>query len=380
MNPIAGMGGAVGLKGTDGREILEEAVKRGAKPNATRRADEFVQALQPAWAHLYVLTGGGALGGNLLETTGLSHEVVYESEIAGPETGALKIAGHQPVPSTTARDTRVLAKELCARQVDLLVFVGGDGTARDVLAAVGTDVPCLGVPAGVKIHSSVFAVNTTAAARLILQFMQGLVPTHEAEVMDIDEAAFRDNQVSSKLFGYMRVPHEPTYVQASKSGSPATVDERQNQKQIARFVVEHLEPETTYFLGPGTTTLAVSRELDLPKTLLGVDVFRDGKILERDAAERDLLDYVAQGPCKIIVTAIGSQGFVFGRGNLQFSHRVLEKVGPGNITIILTRSKFASLPDGKIRIDARNPATDAAFRGYYRVIMDYGEYRIVEMV
>ncbi len=373
VNPIAGMGGAVGLKGTDGQDILQEALRRGAQPNALNRAREYLMSLHPVWTRLQILTAGGTMGGDLARDLGIAFEVIYDPpdrEASSPANG---------LPHTRASDTAHTLESFLTRGVDLVVFVGGDGTARDVFNVVGDRLPCLGIPAGVKIHSSVFAINPTAAANLTMQFLWDGLPTREAEVVDLDEEAFRENRVDARLYGYLRMPFAPSYVQATKMASPSTGDEQHNQRNIARFVIEDLEPGVYYFLGPGTTTRAVAQELGLDKTLLGVDVILDKRLVATDVAEKDLLGYCQQGPCKIIVTAIGQQGFVFGRGNLQYSAPVLEIVGNTNLIIILTRYKLSTLPGGKLRVDTRDPATDEKLRGLYRVIVDYGEYRIIEM-
>ena len=255
--------------------------------------------------------------------------------------------------------------------LDLLIFCGGDGTARDVLDAVDQEVPVLGVPTGVKMHSAVFAVNPRAAARVAMGFLSGELPVREAEVMDVDEEAFRAGRLSARLYGYMLVPYEPELVQGTKVASPATADEEENKLAIARQVVEEMEPGVIYVVGPGTTTKPILELLGLEKTLLGVDVICDGRLLAKDANEAQILRLVRGRKAKIIVTPIGGQGFIFGRGNQQISPEVIRAVGLDNIIVVATKSKLRGLR--ALRVDTGDPELDEALRGYMRVVADYGE-------
>jgi predicted polyphosphate/ATP-dependent NAD kinase len=374
INPIAGMGGSVGLKGTDGKDILEKAKKLGAEPKSHFRCQLFLDNLSNLKDSITIVTTSGAMGENLLKKTNFDYCV-------------LSININNEINNETTREHTILAaKEMTRIGIHVLVFVGGDGTARDIFEAVGTSVPCIGIPAGVKIHSSVFAVNPESAAVLLQQFIAGSAQLKESEVMDIDEDAFRNNLVVSKLYGYLITPYLPQFVQSSKMASPNTESEHDNQKEIAEFLVEMMEPNTYYLLGPGTTVRSIAEILDVEKTLLGVDLIRDKKIIKKDLNERQILELLRQvqdqnnEKVKLIVTPIGAQGFVFGRGNLQVSDKVLSALKPENIIIVCTRYKFSTLPDGKLRIDSRNPEVDAQFRGYYKVIVGYGIYKIVEMV
>ncbi len=271
-------------------------------------------------------------------------------------------------------------------RVESIVFVGGDGTARNVFEAVDMDIPCLGIPGGVKIHSSVFATTPSSAGKLALRFLWGEAPLREAEVMDINEDAFRDNRVVSKLYGYMKSPYVPTLSQASKMASPRTEDEMQNKKKIAQWIIEEMEEEMRndkevyYLIGPGTTTKAIADELGEGKTLLGVDLFYHKERIADDLNEQEILEKIKGKNAKLIVTPIGQQGFVFGRGNLQFSPAVLKEIGFDDIIIIATKYKVSTLPDGKLRIDSRDPEFDEEFVGYYRVLINYGEYRIIDLI
>ncbi len=178
------------------------------------------------------------------------------------------------------------------QRVDLLVFCGGDGTARDILKAVGLKVPVLGVPTGVKMHSALFAVTPQAAARVAVGYLWGGLPLREAEVMDIDEEAFREGHLSAELYGYMLSPFEPHLIQGNKLESPMTEDEVRNQAAIAIYIIEEMKPDIIYIVGPGTTTRTISDLLDQKKTLLGVDLFQNKKIIVSDANEKQILEAI----------------------------------------------------------------------------------------
>ena len=354
VNPIAGMGGAVGLKGTDGEEVLRKAIELGAKPVAPGRAKEFLRALEPMKGKIELLAGAGLMG-----------------ELEALECGYKPLVIGERKERTTAEDTRAIARQMVERGVDLLVFCGGDGTARDVLDAVDQQVPVLGVPTGVKMHSAVFAVNPRAAARVAMGFLSGELPVREAEVMDVDEEAFRQGRVSARLYGYLLTPYEPSLVQSMKVASSTAPDEEANKLAIARQVVEDMEPGVIYIVGPGTTTRPILELLGLEKTLLGVDVVCDGRLLAKDANEAEILRLIRGRRAKIIVTPIGGQGFIFGRGNQQISPRVIRAVGRDNIIVVATKAKLRGLK--VLRVDTGDPELDEALKGYIRVIADYGE-------
>lgn len=353
VNPIAGMGGAVGLKGTDGKITLRQAVSLGAKPVAPARAELFLSELNDARAYLKLVVGAGMMGEDEAKRCGFEYTVVGEKK-----------------NETNAEDTRAVAREIKASGVELLVFCGGDGTARDILSAVDEELPVLGVPTGVKMHSTVFAVTPAAAARVVLRFLGEGLPLREAEVMDIDEAAFREDRLSAKLYGYVLTPYEPRLIQESKLASPMTEDEVRNQVAIALYIIETMKPDVVYVVGPGTTTRTIGDLLDEKKTLLGVDLFCNKKIVAKDVNEKQILDYIKGKASRIIVTPIGGQGFIFGRGNQQISAKVIGQVGLDNIIVVATTSKLQNLKS--LRVDTGNPTIDEALRSHvFRVVSNY---------
>jgi predicted polyphosphate/ATP-dependent NAD kinase len=265
-------------------------------------------------------------------------------------------------------------------QIDLLLFAGGDGTARDICTSIDQRLPALGVPTGVKIHSGTFAVNPKRAGELAVKFLQGEAPLREAEVMDIDEEAFRKGRLSAQLYGYLKVPYERESVQSAKSTSFMTPDETASQDVIAQYVVEKMTDDCYYILCPGTTVKAVADKLGIAKTLLGVDLVHKGSLVGSDLNEEQLLELVDRKKVKIVVSPIGRQGFIFGRGNPQLSPAVIRKVGRENILIIATQSKLSSIGLSRpLLVDTGDGEIDRMLSGYMRVITGYKEEAVVRV-
>jgi len=281
----------------------------------------------------------------------------------------LKVVGEVKT-HTSSQDTQTIAKAILEAGVDLLVYCGGDGTTRDIQKAIDIKLPAVGVPTGVKMHSALFAVSPQAAARVALQYLWSGLPVREAEVMDIDEQAFREGHLSAELFGFMLSPFEPNLIQGNKMESPTTEDEVENQAALALYVIEEMQPGFLYIVGPGTTTRTVADLLDQKKTLLGVDLFLDKKIVAKDVNETQILQQIKGKPARIIVTPIGGQGFIFGRGNQQISGQVIRQVGLDNITVIATKSKLDRL--STLRVDTGDPKLDSKLKHHgITVIVDY---------
>jgi predicted polyphosphate/ATP-dependent NAD kinase len=373
VNPIAGIGGTVGLKGSDGLQILNLARERGGLIQAPKRTEEFLHELKSIRDDIIIYTLQGVMGGNSVLKERFKIELLKIDEI--PISTILY--------ETNSSFTIKTAKKMKELNLDLIVFVGGDGTARDIFEAVDSKIPCLGIPSGVKINSSVFAVNPKAAAKLLIEFYNGHSHLREFEVLDIDETAFRDNRVVSKLYGYLSTPYLPTLSQPSKMASPQTLEEKNNQLRIADWIVKQMDnsgKDYHYLLGPGTTVRAIAEVLNQKKTLLGVDLFFNKKCIAMDLNEHQILEKIEGKKIKLIVTPIGAQGFVFGRGNLQLSPKIIKKIGLENIIIIASKFKISSLPKGKLRIDSRDSSFDKKFSGLHRVLADFGEINIIEVI
>lgn len=359
VNPIAGMGGSVGLKGTDGK-MYQKAVDLGADPITPQRTADFLSQLSEK-SQLEFFAAPGKMGADYLETSGVPHQVVGQTN-----------------QQTTAADTRRIAKLMMESAVDLLVFVGGDGTARDIVDAVKTELPVVAVPAGVKMYSAAFAVNPQAAAEMVEAYLEGTNLVEE-EVLDIDEAAYREDRLASQLYGYLTVPQVQELLQGGKMMSDLSVDVRIIKEQIASYLVEELmQPDTLYLLGPGTTVRFVMEALDLSKTLLGVDAVCNHEQVGKDLNETGILDLLKDHPSSmIIVTPIGGNGFILGRGSKQFTPEVIRRVGKDQILVISTRQKLGTLDC--LRVDTGDRTLDQELSGYTKVITNHLEGKVMKI-
>lgn len=376
INPVAGMGGSVGLKGTD--HVVEEALRRGAVPGSEKRAETALRELLPYKDELLICTGAGHMGGELAWRMGFRTEVLP----VGTDTGAAKTPADTDILAASAfcfatagSDTIALGKRLLNEQADLLLFAGGDGTARDIYQAVGTELVCVGIPAGVKIHSPVYAKNPGAAGKLAAMWMSGRIKRYEEkEVLDIDEDAYRSGHINTALYGYLKIPAERALTQNRKAPTP--LSDEAAIESIAYEVTDHMEPDVVYLVGAGTTTRGVMKKLGLPNTLIGVDVVENGKVLENDAYGERILSHIRGKRAKLILTVTGGQGFLFGRGNQQLTPEVIRTVGKENLIILATSSKLAELRGNPLLVDTGDDALNEELCGYYRVITGYKEYTV----
>ena len=378
VNPIAGVGGRVGLKGSDGPDILRRALELGAVRDAPRRAGLALARLARLRDRIELVTCPGEMGEDEALATGF--EPVVLEGVIGARWGERRELLPDGVFATTPADTEAAARAMRDMGVDLLLFAGGDGTARNVCDAIDGDLPALGVPAGVKIHSAVYATTPGRAgdlAALYLHDRPAAVRLRESEVMDIDEDAFRDDRVSARLYGYLQVPYERTMVQSAKAGGVA--GDAAGLRAIAQDVINEMRPGVVYLLGPGTTMRSVAEALGVHKTLLGVDAVRDRALVGSDLSERQILELVGDGPARIVVTVIGGQGHILGRGNQQFSADVVRRVGGENVVVVATQTKLLSLKGGPLLVDTGDPALDERLAGYHQVVTNLGHrtmYRV----
>jgi predicted polyphosphate/ATP-dependent NAD kinase len=278
---------------------------------------------------------------------------------------------------SSAAVTKEIAGEMVKKGLDLIIFVGGDGTARDVYDAIGTTIPVVAVPSGVKVFSAVFSYSARAAAELVDAFVEG-TETMEEEVLDIDEDAFRDNRLASKLYGSLRVPLVKKLLQGGKECSSSGGTAAERKLEIASHIVESMEKGVLYLLGPGTTLKAVADAAGIEKTLLGVDACVDRRLVGEDLNEKEILAlFQTYEKRRIIITPIGGNGFIFGRGSKQFTPEVIRGVGKENILVTAEPSKLNKLD--ALRVDTRDYELDRVLSGYIRVLVGERDFVKIEV-
>jgi len=366
VNPIAGIGGRVGLKGSDG--VVEEALKRGAKPISSNRAKEaitnLVSQFEKTIEKICFLTCSGEMGQNELLDSGIKEdkiEIIYE-----------------PSYPTSAEDTKKAVQQFIERKVDLVLFCGGDGTARDITSVIGDIVPLVGIPSGVKMHSGVFCTRPEVLATLLQDFINSKIGIGEAEILDLDEQEYRKGNWSVRLYGAVNTLHEPNLVQTGKLMVEEVADES-IKDEMADYLLELSikEKDVLFILGPGSTVKHISQKLKIDKTLLGIDAVVDNKLVGKDLDEKGLLNLLEKHPkARLVVSPIGSQGFILGRGNLQLSPKVIELIGISNIMVFATPSKLQVTPN--LRVDTGNHDLDSNFESkeYLPVIIGYRMMRM----
>jgi predicted polyphosphate/ATP-dependent NAD kinase len=354
VNPIAGMGGSVGLKGTDGR-AYHDALKLGAKRASHLAAERALALIDDDVSFI----SAENMGSDVLDGLGIEHDVIPVAN-----------------ETTSAEDTKAVAgvmKDSC----DLILFCGGDGTARDILDAVGNDVPVLGIPAGVKMYSSVFATTPEDVHEIVHAFIDGNADLTEREVMDINEEDHRSGILSAKLYGYLTVPYMPSLVQASK-GTYEGAGEHEETDEVAEYVISTMRDDTLYIIGPGSTAGRIMERMGLKHTLLGIDAVFDRKPVGINMNEAELVDLVGRYDKRMLILGIiGKQGFFLGRGNKEITPRVIRMIGTGNMILVSGITKLNDLKE--LHADTGDPELDKELKGYRKVVFRYGRERVLKV-
>ncbi|MBB1327330.1 ATP-NAD kinase family protein [Pseudoalteromonas sp. SR45-1] len=356
VNPVAGLGGTVALKGSDGAHTAAKAIELGAEPKANIRTKAALEVLLPYKERLTIYTVNGDMGEQTAKALGFNVEVVYN-------TTAI----------TTPDDTEQAAKILKNSGVDLVLFAGGDGTARNICHAIEDTIPVLGIPAGCKIHSGVYAITPKAAGRVVEMLVKGeLVTLADADVMDIDEDAFRQGTVKAKRYGEMQTPSEVRYMQAVKNGGKET--DELVLADIAAHVVSQMDEDTFYIMGSGSTVEAIMEEMGLENTLLGVDLIKDQTLVAQDLTAKQLLELTHDQSTKLVITLIGGQGHIFGRGNQQLSPVLIRAIGKENIIVVATKTKLQALNGRPLICDTGDGELDDELTGYIKVTTGFNDH------
>lgn len=358
INPFAGIGGALALKGSDGKEVRERALLLGAEQKALAKAQLALAEIASLKDRVHIYTVGGDMGESLVKQGGYEYSIIYQ-----PKT-----------QQTEGSDSENAALAMLSQGLDLILFAGGDGTARNLCHIVNDTIPVLGIPAGCKIHSGVYAITPQAAGRVLAQVIEGkIVSVNNADVMDIDEALFRQGRVNAQQFGEMKVPTELRYIQAVKMGGKES--DELVLSDIAAHVIDLMDEHPNYYfiMGSGSTVDFVMQELGLANTLLGVDILKHKRLVASDVTATALLQQIVDKPVKLVITLIGGQGHIFGRGNQQLSPEIIRAVGKDNILVIATKTKLTQLQGKPLISDSGDPELDMSLAGLITVICGYRE-------
>ena len=357
------MGGKVALKGTDGAHTLSLALKRGAHPVSPDRALAALSRLVPLKEKFDLITPGGIMGEDILKKTDLCFTVLDETASG---------------TRTCAQDTIRAVQSLERLNIDLLVFAGGDGTASDICRALALPIPVIGIPSGVKMHSSVFGINPERAGDLIALFAGGQsMEIQDAEIIDMDESALRKGKVCTRLAGYLKTPFKRSFSQSPKAGSP--LSEKTSFHAIARQIFSLMKTDVAYLIGPGTTLMPLATLLGFEGTLLGFDLVINQTLVQKDLTETDILRVVKNTTASLVLTPIGGQGYLLGRGNQQISPRVLNHIRRDAILIGATSQKLASFQGRPLLVDTGCRQTNDRLQGYAKVITGQDEVMVLKI-
>lgn len=364
VNPVAGLGGPSGLKGSDAPETSKIARELGVESAIPQKIAIMLEGLKEFRSLIRFSTVSGAMG----EAYFADYD--FDVEVA-----------HHVRNDTVALDTQKAVRTLEEGRPDILLFAGGDGTARDVCRGLTSQQVCLGIPSGVKMHSGVFAITPQAALSVVTSMLsRKLVAVRQAEVRDIDERSFKEGRVITKHFGELMVPDDQLLVQSVKcSGLP---DDEMALHEISAFIVETLEEDTLYLLGSGGSLKHIKEELGIDQpTLLGVDAWANDALVGRDLNEPDILELIERyDNVRILLSIIGGQGIVLGRGNQQLSARVLERVGAQNLQFIGTQDRLHALQGKPLRVDSGSDELNHALAGYQKILCGYDDFVLYEVV
>ena len=362
VNPIAGMGGKVGLKGSDGQKTLNYARELGAKPESNLKTKYALEHLLSLNDDFDLITCSGLMGENVAKDCGVTPIIIglHNSD-------------------TTSEDTIRAANEMKNLDVSLILVAGGDGTARDIYNSIGESIPVLGIPSGVKIYSGIYGLTPYYAGEAAAKFLSGdLSAVKLAEIMDIDENAFRNGKLSVQVYGYMYTLDAPTLVQGSKNATITT--EKEEFIGISKELIRIMENDTYYLISSGTTFQPFMEELGLQNTLLGVDIIYNNKLVANDVNENTILEFINNNNSKIIVTIIGGQGYIFGRGNQQISSKIIKTIGKENIIVVSSSSKLTAFSGKPLRVDTGDRDLDNYLSGYMPIITGFKQSHMYKVV
>ncbi len=330
---------------------------------AQKRAFEFAEKIATLRKNdFFFYTSNSKMGEDYLRNKGINFEVAYEYK------GKF----------STSRDTEKLCEKLMTVRVEAIFFVGGDGTACDIFRVIGNKVPLIGIPAGVKMYSGIFCTTVNTSVKALSNFLEGSYELCEEEIIDINEEDYRKDEFNLKVYGYASTLKESENIQGSKSDYYG--QDKDNQERIAKYFTENMEKETYYILGPGTTVKAIPKMLNQPYTLLGVDILLEGKVIARDVDEKHILNITKGRNVKLVLSPLGGQGIILGRGNQQISSKVLRRIKRHDLILLATEKKLKGLRRNYLIADIDDSFVRKIFGGYVRVLVDYNIERVLKLI
>ncbi|MAK04962.1 MAG: hypothetical protein CMA03_03635 [Euryarchaeota archaeon] len=373
VNPDAGLGGKLGFKGSDGR--AEEARLSGAKDRAGPRINEtmdyiskMIQSKKCLDFDLFIC--GGKMGFDWIQEIPFSN-----MKVIGDWQG-----------KTSAEDTSLAVELLLDENVDLILYAGGDGTTRDIIEKLdlldSSELPLIGVPSGVKMYSGCFAEDTQAAAEVLAAWINGELGFSTTEVLDMDEDSYRMGEWKIDMFGQATTPASPLWIQGSKHQIQA-IGEDEVLESLSEHILElYLKDDYLIVWGAGGSLNKIAKLCGLSTTLLGIDITKGNELIGTDLSEKELISILEDSSDEKIVlllSPMGGQGFLIGRGNLQLSPDVLRKIGIENIMGVATPAKLLSI--SRIRIDTGDISLDKEIREkkYIKMIQGYRTIKIVKI-
>jgi|TARA_B110000444_G_scaffold53082_1_gene48992 predicted polyphosphate/ATP-dependent NAD kinase len=372
VNPDAGLGGRLGLKGSDGQ--AEYARSQGAEDRAGPRVKDalhYFSNLHRDKSEIQWFTSEGRMG---------THWIPEDIEI-GDIT-----AMHKSPKMTTSSDTSELVISLIKSNIDLLVYAGGDGTTRDIISVLESqgksEIPVIGIPCGVKMHSGCFASSPKAGAEVLSAWLNGDLLISSTEVLDLDEEKYRNGEWIVRLYAEAKTPASPRWMQGAKMRVEATGEE-----EIIEGLADHIrdiliDDNRLIIWGSGGTLRTISNMVGFQGSVLGIDASLGSKQIGTDLNEKQLLNLLSShnGELTLLLSPMGGQGFLIGRGNLQLSPDVLKAITVNNILGVVTPAKLLSVR--RLRIETGDTDLDREFaaKKYLKVLQGYRTTRVLPLV
>ncbi len=369
-NPDAGLGGRLGLKGSDGQ--ADFARSKGAEdrsgPRMKLMLQHFAKIHRVGFEEIEWVTSRGRMGSDWMPMESYIESIDFVHESSG---------------TTTASDTELAVKNILDSGIQILVYSGGDGTTRDIISALDTagfpSMPVIGVPSGVKMHSGCFASSPRAAAEVLSAWIVGDLLVSSTEVLDLDEDLYREGKWVVRLYAEAFSPNSPRWMQGSKE-----LIQTESEDEIIQGLSDHIEQSFVddnrlIIWGSGGTLRSIGENLGFDLTTLGIDATVGNGQVGTDLDEAGLIEVLTNhsGKMTLLLSPMGGQGFLIGRGNLQLSPDVIKIIGIDNVLGVVTPSKLLSVR--ALRIETGDETLDSEFssRKYLKILQGYRTTRIL---